>query len=38
MIDVSYEYNDLSINFKVRFNSKFKKIYLKLRLKYMSKF
>jgi hypothetical protein len=35
MIEVSDEYNDLSIHFKVIFHSKFKKIYLKLRLKYV---
>jgi hypothetical protein len=38
MIEVSAEYNDLRINFKVSFNSKFKKTYLNLRLNYMSKF
>jgi hypothetical protein len=35
MIQLSAEYNYLRINFKVSFNSKIKKIYLQLRLKFM---
>jgi len=36
MIEGSTEYKYLRIDFKLSLNSKFKKIYLKLRLKFIS--